>query len=150
MVTVGQAISAEIVIRHFRSWNSIGPKEGEMDINEELEFFYEVQNNLEVWLVSGRKRAHFTATEGQVHRFPILLVPLKPGNLLLPNIEVKQFIPTELQDSASSSPGVVSSETDYRSHGECILVLPDVRSTTVRIDSTFGEDGGRSPALVRG
>lgn len=29
--------------------------------DEELDFFYEVQNNLEVWLVSGRKRAHFTA-----------------------------------------------------------------------------------------
>lgn len=62
MVAVGQAIPAELVIRHSRSWNATQAKDEVVDVgDEDLEFFYEVQNNLEVWLVSGRKRAHFTA-----------------------------------------------------------------------------------------
>lgn len=145
MVTVGQAIPAELVIRHSRSWNSLDAKSGEVEIgdDDELEFFYEIQHSLEVWLVSGRKRAHFSAKEGQVHKFPILLVPLKAGNLLLPNVEVKQVIPIEQGGEG------VSCETDYRSNGESVLVLADVRSTTVRIDSPFGEDGFGGPAPVR-
>ncbi|KAG0636053.1 trafficking protein particle complex subunit 10 [Tuber brumale] len=145
MVTVGQAIPAELIIRHSRSWNSLDVKNGEFEIgdDDELEFFYEIRHSLEVWLVSGRKRAHFSAKEGQVHKFPILLVPLKAGNLLLPNVEVKQVVPIEQGEEG------VSCETDYRSNGESVLVLPDVRSTTVRIDSPFGEDGFRSPASVQ-
>lgn len=73
-------------------------------------------------------------------------MPLKAGNLLLPNVEVKQYIPPQQQDVV----GIISSETDYRSNGESVLVLPDVRSTTVRIDSGFGEEGFRIPAPVRG
>lgn len=74
-------------------------------------------------------------------------MPLKAGNLLLPNVEVKQYIPPQQQHLV----GIISSETDYRSNGESVLVLPDVRSTTVRIDSGFGgEEGFRSPASVRG
>jgi hypothetical protein len=73
-------------------------------------------------------------------------VPLKAGNLLFPNIEVKQFISPQHQHT-----GIISSETDYRNNGESVLVLPDVRSTTVRIDSGFGgEEGFRSPALGSG
>lgn len=74
-------------------------------------------------------------------------MPLKAGNLLLPNVEVKQYIPPHQQHVIE----IISSETDYRSNGESVLVLPDVRSTTVRIDSAFGgEEGFRSPASVRG
>lgn len=145
MVTVGQAIPAELIIRHSRSWNSLDAKNGEVEIgdDDELEFFYEIQHSLEAWLVSGRKRAHFSAKEGQVHKFPVLLVPLKAGNLLLPNVEVKQVIPIEQGGEG------VSCETNYRSNGESVLVLADVRSTTVRIDSPFGEDGFGGPAPVR-
>lgn len=91
----------------------------------------------------------YTQQEGQIHRFPILLIPLKSGNLLLPNVEVKQYIPS--QQHQQQIAGIISSETDYRSNGESVLVLPDVRSTTVRIDSVFGgEEGFRSSASVRG
>lgn len=75
-------------------------------------------------------------------------MPLKAGNLLLPNVDVKQYVPP--QQHPQTAAGMISSETDYRSNGESVLVLPDVRSTTVRIDSGFGgEDGFRSPASVR-
>lgn len=62
MVAVGQAIPAELVIYHSRAWNSIEAKDEDVEVgDEELDFFYEVQNHLDVWLISGRKRAHFTA-----------------------------------------------------------------------------------------
>jgi trafficking protein particle complex subunit 10 len=139
MAVVGAAISAELIIKHSRAWDSSSSPPPDAP----LEFYYEVQNNLEVWLVSGRKRAHFAAKEGDELRFPLLLVPLKAGGLLLPNVEVKQVGGGNMGEEGG---GEVSCETDYRSHGETILVLPDVRSTTVRIDGpTWGE--GVSPGI---
>ncbi|KAL7275089.1 hypothetical protein RUND412_001991 [Rhizina undulata] len=135
-VTVGQAMPVELIIHHSRAWNNTDGKDGEAMLgDEELEFYFDVLNNIDVWLVSGRKRSHFFAKEGQTHKFPLLLVPTKPGHLLLPTVEVKQF----LNNQGSVVP--VSCETDYRSAAECVLVLPDVRSTTIRIEGVYNGDG---------
>ena len=122
MVTVGEGLPAELVIRHSREWDT-----ADSASSEPMEFSYEVQNDPETWLVSGRKKAHFKAVDGGVEKFPLLLVPAKPGHLVLPNVEIKQV--TDV---------FVGMETDYKGNAATILVLPDIRSTTVRIDSMYG------------
>jgi hypothetical protein len=126
MITAGSALPAELVIRHSRNWDTCPTGAS----SEPMEFFYEVQNNPDMWLVSGRKRAHFTGVDGGVERFPLVLVPAKSGYLVLPNVEIKPV------DGAEG----VSLETEYKANANVVLVLPDVRSTTVRIDSAFGAD----------
>lgn len=132
MVTVGVALPAELVIRHSRNWDTrTGPRAG-----GPLEFYYEVQNSPDTWLVGGRKRAHFTGTVdchggGSVHRFPLILVPAKPGHLLLPNVDIKPV---------GEGVGEGALETEYKANAHVVLVLPDVRATTVRIDSAYPGD----------
>lgn len=125
MVPVGVSLEAELVIRHSRHWDTTADAEA---LAKPMEFFYEVQNNPDTWLVSGRKRAHFSGVDGSVEKFALVLVPSRPGHLSLPNVEIK------CTDGAEN----VSCETEYKANAAVVLVLPDVRSTTVRIDSMFG------------
>ncbi|KAI5841240.1 trafficking protein particle complex subunit 10 [Tricharina praecox] len=125
MVTVGVSLQAELIIRHSRHWDTTADAEA---LAKPMEFFYEVQNNPDTWLISGRKRAHFAGVDGSVETFALVLVPTRPGQLSLPNVEIK------CTDGADN----VSCETEYKANADVVLVLPDVRSTTVRIDSLFG------------
>ena len=68
--------------------------------------------------------------DGGVARFPLILVPAKAGYLQLPTVEVKV-----VGEGAEE----VTCETEFKAGASVVLVLPDVRSTTVRIDSAYSE-----------
>lgn len=83
-----------------------------------------------------------------------MLIPLKVGNALLPNIEIRPKIaPKDDRKRESQGQGKVEGEnegaeelnceTDYLSYGECVMVIPDVRSSTVGI----GEMGSPRSAV---
>lgn len=68
----------------------------------------------------------------------MLLIPLKPGVALLPNVEIRPR-PVKPKDSVGGAGAVekelevLACETDYLSYGETVMVVPDVRSSTVGI-----------------
>ena len=78
-----------------------------------------------------------------------MLVPLKVGNVLLPNVEIRARPNPKEEDKRKSGggggkgvgedEGELNCETDYWSYGECVIVIPDVRSSTVGI----GDMGSR-------
>lgn len=118
--------------------------------------------------------------ENEEHIFPVMLLPLQPGHLLLPTVEIKPFIsfqpraqttgtrpappypntahdrrspsspafgadnisPSPQERSRTDSPRAgpgrsiapITCETDNRSRAQTILVLQDVKSTTVSLD----------------
>jgi hypothetical protein len=80
-----------------------------------------------------------------------MLIPVKVGNALLPNIEIKAKPKPKEEDKRKSGGGKgdgeedeeLNCETDYLSYGECVVVIPDVRSSTVGI----GEMGGPRSAV---
>ncbi|KAJ5883775.1 uncharacterized protein N7473_010661 [Penicillium subrubescens] len=151
---VGQMIAAELSIRHTRRWCSPA---NQAHADQPLECSYELHANPELWLLGGRRRGNFLARDGEIIRFTVLLLPQKPGHLLLPGLEVRTFAPTLPQpptsppatDVAAGSPAVpvqrqaIACEVDYRNHGETVLVLPDLRKTTVSL-SVSGSPGGSS------
>lgn len=160
-------IPAELILHHTRRWCS--QQTETQDSGGHLEFAYELHVNQDQWLVGGRRRGHFTATEGETKRFAILLLPQKAGHLLLPSIEMKTFVvgatsaavgantsttvtagpaPPSSVTSPSSATTTniaapwtqqqrrqVPNEVDYKNHAETILVLPDLRKTTVSLES---------------
>lgn len=145
---VGEMISAELCLRHTRRWC---PAEQRENAGGPLEFAYEIHANPEHWLVGGRRRGNFTASEGETMTFAIMLLPQKPGHLLLPGIEIKTFISTgPTQQQAFSLPNPtqrrqIPSEVDYRNHGETVQVLPDLQKTTVSLGSSAnGSHGGNA------
>lgn len=74
-----------------------------------------------------------------------MLIPLKAGNTLLPSVDIRARIkPKEQEDGKSSEEENLNCETDYLSYGESVMVVPDVRSSTVGI----GEMSLGSPRSV--
>lgn len=148
---VGQMISAELTLQHTRRWC---PAETQENPDGPLEFAYEIHANPEHWLVGGRRRGNFSAYDGETKTFAIMLLPQKPGHLLLPGVEIKTFLPAGQQTSLSNPAQPVqrrqmASEVDYRNHGETVQVLPDLQKTTVSLGSSSnGSHGGGAGALL--
>jgi hypothetical protein len=153
LAAVGQPLAAELRIKHTHSWggrkmNGAANPTGSENEGQSMECSYEIHANPEVWLIGGKRRGNFQARENEVHTSPIMLLPQRHGHLLLPGLDIKAF---ELQastsgvqeDSTAPPPRKqVQSELDYRNHGESILVLPDLKTTTVSLDP--GGPGGGS------
>ncbi|KAJ5491196.1 hypothetical protein N7539_002763 [Penicillium diatomitis] len=155
-VAVGQLIAAELRIRHTRRWCS---PTNRVHADQPLECSYEIHANPDQWLLGGRRRGNLLAREGETTHFTILLLPQKPGHLLLPGLEIRTFAPpTPSTNPSVSSPTAdvmgggatgsgqrqaIACEVDYRNHSDSVLVLPDLRKTTVSL-SASGSPGGSS------
>jgi hypothetical protein len=151
IAVVGQPLMATLRISHSRRWataQSLMSAANLSSDDEPIEFAYSLDANPETWLIAGQRRGHFVAAEDEPHEFSIMLIPLAPGNALVPNVDIRARIkPKEKEgDRPKSSAGVppvesepLSCETDYLSYGESIIVVPDVRSSTVGVgDMSLG------------
>ncbi|KAJ5865714.1 hypothetical protein N7534_000267 [Penicillium rubens] len=143
---VGQMIVAELCLRHTRRWCSPATRE---NADQPLECSYEIHANPDQWQIGGRRRGNFLARDGASTRFTVLLLPQKPGHLLLPGVEIRTFLPPAPQpptsppaaDAAGSMAPArrsIPCEVDYRNHGETVLVLPDLKKTTVTLSAAGG------------
>ncbi|KAF8229518.1 hypothetical protein L208DRAFT_1439127 [Tricholoma matsutake] len=113
----GQPISALLTINtSFRWGTSANDKERQYMLR------YDVEELVKDWLVSGRKRGDFAATDGATYSVPITLIALHHGELALPKVSVVALaVAGELTMGAEAIP---STET-YQVHGaEKVLVLP--------------------------
>ncbi|PGH33740.1 hypothetical protein GX50_03480 [[Emmonsia] crescens] len=139
--TVGEMIPATLTIHHTRRWCPMENREPESS----LEFSYELLVNPDVWLVGGRRRGNFTAKEGESRSFTVMLLPQRPGHLLLPGLEIKTFVTQVSADPELVSTvqrRVVSCEVDYLNQAETVLVSPNLQKTTVNLDISGGAGGG--------
>jgi trafficking protein particle complex subunit 10 len=196
VLAVEQMLTAELRIKHTRHWDSAGSTPS----SKPLEFVYDIHANQELWLVAGKKRVHFSAVENETQIFPVLLLPLRAGHLLLPTVEIRPFVVTKKSGETEArtattehtpEPGIstlgppstrrrrpssvasggpllaqhianvramseerdkspvrgpaMTCETEYKNQGETVLVLADIRTTTVRI-----ETGGGDPMAAAG
>lgn len=108
--------------------------------DEAIEFVYTLDAAPDQWLVAGQRRAVFTATEDEVKEFAIMLIPLKAGNALLPSVDIRARIkPADKEDGKGGEEEILNCETDYLGYGECVMVVPDVRSSTIGVgDMSLG------------
>ncbi|KAJ5950381.1 TRAPP II complex TRAPPC10 [Penicillium vulpinum] len=143
---VGQMIVAELCLHHTRRWCSPAARE---NADQPLECSYEIHANPDHWQIGGRRRGNFLARDGESTRFTVLLLPQKPGHLLLPSLEIRTFFPSAPQlptsppaadQTGSMAPArrSIPCEVDYRNHGETVLVLPDLKKTTVSLSAAGG------------
>lgn len=130
----------ELRIKHTRRWCTPGSLVAAANIsspNDPIDFVYTLEANPDVWLVGGQRRAHFAAGEDEEHKFQVMLVPLRAGTVLLPNVEIRARIkPKEEDDKKRSGMGEeeqLNCETDFLSYGEGVVVMANVRSSTVGI-----------------
>lgn len=115
---VGVGITAKLTLRHTRRWsiksNIISP-----------EFMYDIDAPTETWLIGGQRRGRFSAEEGEVKTWDVILIPLKTGKLLLPFIDVRVV---------GKDADHISCETEFGGFGQTLTVIGNLKSTTVTMD----------------
>ena len=131
--TVGQAIPAELALRHTRVWSADGAAPAGSSA-----FTYELTAPPDAWLVGGRRRARFEACEGETVRVAVLLLPQRPGRLMLPGVEVH---PEPVGPSTAGEALREGGQVDYVSQGEAVLVVPGRRRVGVRVETEAGGEG---------
>ncbi|KAF1982161.1 hypothetical protein K402DRAFT_424748 [Aulographum hederae CBS 113979] len=163
VIPVGEMLMAELSVIHTRKWGDKSSlvKESKAIESEDdpLDCMYEIDANPDIWLIGGQRRAHFSAQEDELKAFPVMLMPLRPGHLLLPTVEVR-YAPArkrpqsqssawtagaaldakssarEKEKEAQGEEGEVTCETDYQSVSETVLVVPSVKSTTIGLEKS--------------
>ncbi|KAJ9665420.1 hypothetical protein H2201_004498 [Coniosporium apollinis] len=158
-VAVGEPLMAMLCVKHTRQWNSPSATKtaaGLADASDPIEFTYTIDAQPDTWLIGGQRRAHFSARENEPKGFPVMLIPLRPGNLLLPSVEIRPRLMKQRGSSEaeawdrSSSAGkgadageaVMVCETDYESQAQSVLVIPNLKSTTVGLGNAGISVGG--------
>lgn len=108
------------------------------DENSNNEFCYDIDVDYENWLLSGKRRLRFISKPGEVSEFPISLVPLRTGNLLLPSVRV-----------SAVSPEIFAS-TVYLNSAQQILVKPKSRTATFFVEQQqrFIQPTGQVPYMA--
>ncbi|KAI7848995.1 trafficking protein particle complex subunit 10 [Circinella umbellata] len=86
------------------------------------EFYYDIDVDYDNWLLSGKRRLRFISKPGEVFEFPVDLVPLKTGNLLLPTVRVSAI-------SAN-----VSAATVYVNSAQQVLVRAKSKTATFFVE----------------
>ena len=141
--TVGDEIEAVLSISHTRRWAN--PSEA---VLKRMAFSYELEAPLDTWLIAGQRRALFSAAEGEELKFPVCLVPMRAGKLMLPTVEI-----APVKEEQTGGKGMFRGcEVDYESQGMSVEVFPGIQSVTFEIgehESGSGGGGGESRDEVR-
>ena len=142
---VGDAVPAELVLRFTRAWSEPGSSTAVAGGERPVAFTYELDPPPDTWLVAGRRRARFTAREGEPARFTVLLLPQRPGWLILPGVDVHCAPDADGADSARMAEARPRRcQVDYVSQGEAVLVVPGRRGVGIRVETEDGADGWKA------
>ncbi|KAL8687628.1 MAG: hypothetical protein Q9224_005096 [Gallowayella concinna] len=130
-----QSLLAELCLQYSRYW---AKAPGVAADTNSLCISYEVQASADVWLIGGQRKGHFIAKEGEIGKFPIILLPQKTGHLLYPSVEVR-VSETHGQGARSdeveeAADGAVECEMNYVEQSESILIIPNLHSSTMSLD----------------
>lgn len=154
VLALNEPIPATLQLKCTRDWDTEHLTSGTQEsAQHELNFHYEISAPADTWLISGRRKGHFTVPSSSKPplklSFPLVLVPLREGNLSYPSVDIK-YAPAHAVKATSPVVGVkdekkdmppVTCETDHKNSGETIRVVRDARKTTVSLDAS-GPQGG--------
>ncbi|TKX26141.1 putative trafficking protein particle complex subunit 10 [Elsinoe australis] len=154
LAIVGQSLPTTLHISYTTQWSALTtPPPPTQTLT------FAIPDSPDSWLLAGPSTATFTAKEGEDTRFLLLLIPLVPGTLTLPNVEVHIARPTNgaedtpVPTPVSAAPSSASVRTvldtsllSPRSTGASLGGSPGARSGTEMMG--LRSPGLRSPGLV--
>ncbi|KAK9333732.1 trafficking protein particle complex subunit 10 [Lipomyces starkeyi] len=117
---IGQAIPVILRLQCSTSW---ARNEDDLFENGDIEFAYEVMAVSDTWIVSGKRKGHFIISDKAI-TLPLMILPIRHGNLLLPTIEVR---PSQRQHEQ------ITAEIEYKNNAESVLVLPEVSNVVLAV-----------------
>ncbi|CAK7275457.1 hypothetical protein SEPCBS119000_006703 [Sporothrix epigloea] len=153
---VNQLLPATLHLRWTRIWDTSDA------LPQDLEFSFDVSAPNDAWIIGGRRKGHFvipapgnirddTATDGEdatvsstpalEATIPLILIPLREGQLSYPSVEIREVIYSNPDDQDSATSAAHHCETDYRNLGDTVHVMQGRKRLTLSLDAS-GPDGG--------
>lgn len=114
-IYAGQPINAILIFKTSFHW---AEKEGKQRY---YTMRYDVEERVKDWLLCGRKRGDFVATDGGSFTVPLTLIALHHGEITLPKVDVR---PLPISTQASMGSTVPSADTCQVHEAEKVLILP--------------------------
>ena len=145
VAAIGQPLAAELRIKHTRRWSRNTAHSPET--KGKTDFVYEIHSDPAQWLIGGQRRVEFSAREDEEVAFGLILIPLGPGRLLLPTVDIQlvtqkdEIAPTGDDEGGNEIQDPPRCQTDCTSQSRTVLVIEDMRSTTISM--------GQSDVLAR-
>jgi hypothetical protein len=125
LVAQGSMLIGTISVHYTLRWDGQSDSRSVPSVEmDRLDFILDVDAAQDEWLLGGDRRCSYQATVGEVVTFKVMLVPLKTGRLLLPDVRVRGH---------GHGEDGTGCETDFRSAGETVMVVPGVRGTTLAV-----------------
>ena len=126
-VAQGTPMLAKISVKHTRRWESKSAFKSASiaSPDDSLDFMLEIDAPMDTWLIGGQRRRKFQAGEDEEVAFSIMLMPLRTGRLLMPEVVVRV---------AGAVAQDLRCETDYRSMGKTIQCIAGAKTTTVTLN----------------
>ncbi|KAK4633925.1 Trafficking protein particle complex subunit 10 [Fulvia fulva] len=143
ILVLGQPVEAVVRIRSTSQWSAknIFPSVPTFTLQGEEEtktaFVCDVGVDSDAWILGGKRRSHFTPSNGEEWSFKVLLIPLRAGVCSLPTVEV-QHDSADPEANAEDVAVSVTCETHYESAGQVVHVIHDRRTTKVHIAESSG------------
>ncbi|KAG1877859.1 trafficking protein particle complex subunit 10 [Suillus subalutaceus] len=114
-IYAGQPINATLILKTSFHW---AEKEGKQRC---YTMRYDVEERVKDWLLCGRKRGDFVATDGGSFTVPLTLIALHHGEMTLPKVDVR---PLPISTQASMGSTVPSADACQVHEAEKVLILP--------------------------
>ncbi|KAK4048148.1 hypothetical protein OIO90_005912 [Microbotryomycetes sp. JL221] len=138
---LGRPMAMFYSVRMTTSWSADADAK-----SESIEFKFNVTARLEDWLVSGCKRGTFQLRPDAEHEVKLTLVPLRPGTLFLPGL---QLSPTN--NAVTHETQAMNGASYSAAHNELPLTLDDEDAAAQpdRLQAGSGPLDGRQPSGAR-
>ncbi|KAG1827035.1 trafficking protein particle complex subunit 10 [Suillus subaureus] len=114
-IYAGQPINATLIFKTSFHWAEIEGKQRCYTMR------YDVEERVKDWLLCGRKRGDFIATDGGSFTVPLTLIALHHGEITLPKVDVR---PLPISTQAPMGSTVPSADACQVHEAEKVLILP--------------------------
>ncbi|KAI1000220.1 hypothetical protein K3495_g7978 [Podosphaera aphanis] len=152
VATTNQPISVSFEISWSRIWDRDISAGKNNSSQTDFEFFYEIADKPDTWIIGGRRKGHFTVpkvspseTSAEPARFPLLLIPIREGFLPYPAVEIRAApMPRAKGSESEANPNsslepTVTFEVDYKNASDVIRVINGAQKITVSLDNSFSQ-----------
>ncbi|KAK4999223.1 hypothetical protein LTR66_001702 [Elasticomyces elasticus] len=141
VAVVGVPLMAEVELKFTRQWSTSAVyhmTQSSEPILRIFKFWVDIQEHPEDWLIGGSTRTMVSAEEDKLCFVSLMLIPLRPGYLPIPAIDIRPYDPVNnnARHADNSKSLSLTCEIDYRNLGQRIQVVPDTHTTSTSVFQT--------------
>lgn len=122
-LSTGQLQTATLTLKNTQRWDS--PNTLTTNPSSSRSYVVEIDAPPDQWLIGGMRRFHITPAPEETSTFPVMLIPLKPGRLPLPTVDLRFSNKEDVEK--------LSCATDFVDFGKTVMVVNDVGEASVRL-----------------